>query len=49
MTIDYAGMFGGVVTEATTGLTETAPLGVKIMGIMLAITLAIAVIRKVAK
>jgi hypothetical protein len=47
--INYATMFGGIVTEATSGVTATAPLGLKIGGMILAITIAWKVVRKFAK
>lgn len=47
--IDYGQMFGGIVTEATSGVTTVAPLGLKVGGIILAIGIAWKVIRKFAK
>lgn len=47
--VDYGALFGTVVDEAQTGVTSTLPLGVKIMAIMLAVTLGVKVIRKLAK
>lgn len=47
--IDYSTMFGGIVTEATTGVSAVAPLGLKVGGVILAITIAWKVIKRFAK
>lgn len=47
--IDYSTMFGGIVSEATSGVTSVAPLGLKVGGILLAITIAWKVVKRFAK
>lgn len=49
MTIDYSALFGSIVTDAQAGITDVAPLGLKIGGAILAIGIAWKVLKRFAK
>lgn len=47
--VDYGTIFGGATDEATTAISATMPLAIKIMGILLGIGIGYKVIKRFAK
>lgn len=46
MSIDYAGIFGSIVTQALTAVSDTLPVVVPILGVMSAIGLGVKLFKK---
>lgn len=46
MSIDYAALFGGVVTQTLTAVTDTLPVVIPILGVMSAIGIGVKLFKK---